>query len=121
MKTLPTLLFVILSFHIVYSQKNSDSRVVAGPEWFDGSLLLNNGREIKGLIKYNDKSDIVSIENGRESKSFTARHVRGFEFFDEIEKKQRVFYAVDIEDRFSKVKRPLFFEILMELKEFAVL
>jgi hypothetical protein len=121
MKTLPTLLIVILSFQIVYSQDTSDSRLVAGPEWFDGSLLLNTGREIKGLIKYNDKSDIVSIENGRESKSFTARHVKGFEFFDEIEKKQRVFYAVDIEDRFYKVKRPLFFEILMELKEFAVL
>lgn len=95
--------------------------LLAGPEWFEGSLLLNNGREYTGLIKYNDKSDIVSIENGRIAKSYTARHVKAFEFFDEIENKQRVFYAVDIEDRIYNVKRPLFFEVLVELKDFAVL
>lgn len=101
--------------------QSSDHGIMAGPEWFDGSLLLMTGREIKGLVKYNDKTDIVSIENGRESRSYTARHVKAFEYYDEIEKKQRIFYSVEIDDRFYKVKRPVFFEILMELETFAVL
>jgi hypothetical protein len=55
------------------------------------------------------------------SKSFTARHVKGFEFFDEVAKKQRVFYSVEVEDKTNNVKRPLFFEVLVDSKEFALI
>lgn len=98
-----------------------DIEIFPGPEWYQGSILLNNGKELEGLIKYNDKNDIVCFERGRDSRSFTARTVKAFEFFDEIEKKQRVFYAVPVEDTRHNVKRPLFFEVLMDLKNFAVL
>ncbi len=119
MRSLPILsLSLFLCFNI---NAQSYNVLLAGPEWFDGSVLLTNGREIKGLIKYNDKTDIVSIESGRLSKSYTARHVRAFEFYDEIAEKQRIFYAVEVEDRFYNVKRPLFFEALADLKNFAVI
>jgi hypothetical protein len=98
-----------------------EEELLAGPEWFDGSILLNDGNEIRGLIKYNDKTDIVCLENGRESRSYTARHVRAFEFYDEVEKKQRLFYAVEVEDRINNIKRPLFFEVLMDTKDFALI
>ncbi len=114
------LLSLLLSLFSGLNAQSYDG-LLAGPEWFDGSVLLTNGEEIKGLVKYNDKTDIISIESGRISKSFTARHVKAFEFYDEIEEKQRIFYAVDVEDRIYNVKRPLFFEVLADLKNFAVL
>lgn len=120
MRPLPiAFLLVMLCSFPSLSQSYDD--LLAGPEWFDGSVMLNNGHEIKGLIKYNDKTDIVSIENARLSKSFTARHVKAFEFYDEVERKQRVFYSVDIEDRVYQVQRPLFFEVLVDLRDFALL
>jgi hypothetical protein len=116
--TIATLLVMLCA---IPALSQSYEHLLAGPEWFDGSLMLNNGHEIRGLIKYNDKTDIVSIESARLSKSFTARQVKAFEFYDEVEKKQRVFYSVDIEDRVYQVQRPLFFEVLVELQDFALL
>jgi hypothetical protein len=114
--------FIVLFFSsTALCQISIDEELLAGPEWFEGSVLLNNGKEVEGLIKYNDKTDIVSIENGRNSKSFTARHVKAFEFYDEVRKSQRVFYAVEVEDKINNVKRPLFFEVLVDSKEFALI
>lgn len=120
MRPLPIAFLLVMVCAIPTLSQTYDD-LLAGPEWFDGSVMLNNGHEIKGLIKYNDKTDIVSIENARLSKSFTARHVKAFEFYDEVERKQRVFYSVDIEDRVYQVQRPLFFEVLVDLQDFALL
>jgi hypothetical protein len=106
---------------VSFAQVTIEEQLIAGPEWFDGSVMLTTGRELKGLVKYNDRTDIVSLESGRESKSFTARHVKAFEFFDEVEARQRVFYAVDVEDRINNVRRPLFFEVLLDTKDFALI
>jgi hypothetical protein len=111
---------VLIAYTTSFAQTDHSDEMLAGPEWFDGSLMLTSGKELRGLIKYNDKTDIVSVENGQLSKSFTARHVRAFEFFDEVNKQQRIFYSVEIEDRIYNVKRPLFFEVLADLKDFAL-
>lgn len=120
MKFFLPLLFVLPAF-VNAQGLIEDTSIFPGPEWFQGSLLLNNGNELKGLIKYNDKNDIVCFENGRDSRSFTARRVKAFEFYDEIAQKQRVFYAVPVEDTKHNVKRPLFFEVIMDLGNFALL
>lgn len=119
MRPLPVITLLVFLFSIPALSQSYD-HLLAGPEWFPGSVMLNNGHEIKGLIKYNDKTDIVSIENARLSKSFTARHVKAFEFFDELEEKQRVFFSADVEDRVYQVRRPLFFEVLVDLQDFAL-
>lgn len=118
--TFTAILALLYSF--TFSQVVSiDSKLYVGPEWFEGSILLNNGTELKGLVKYNDKNDIVCLETAHDSKSLTARSVKAFEFYDESMQKQRVFYAVAIEDRQNNVKRPVFFELVMDLVEFALL
>jgi hypothetical protein len=114
-------LVLLLSTNFILAQSSFEEDLLAGPEWFYGSLMLNNGKEVKGLIKYNDKTDIVCLETGRETKTYTARHAKGFEFYDEVEKKQRIFYTVEVEDRVNNAKRPLFFEVVVELNDFAVL
>lgn len=90
-------------------------------EWGEGSILLNDGTELKGLIKYNDRAGILSFESGATSRSFTSRRVSGFEFYDEREKKQRIFYSIIYEDAETNAKSPLFFELIKDLKTFAVI
>ena len=88
--------------------------------WSEGSILLNDGTELKGLLKYNDKNGLLSFEKGSDSRSFTSRNVAGFEFHDEQTNKQRVFYTFPYDDSQNNVKRPLFFEVIKEFKLFAV-
>lgn len=121
MRFLLTTFFALCSGLLFAQSSATIADIFPGPEWFEGSILLNSGKELKGLLKYNDKTDIVCYERGRDSRSYTARSVKAFEFFDEIEKKQRIFYSVPVEDRKHNVMRPLFFEVVMDLENFAVL
>lgn len=121
MKPLFTTLLTF-AFYLSIGQTSSiENLIIPGPEWYQGSILLNNGNELKGLVKYNDKMEVLSFENGRHSKSFTSRNVAGFEFFDEVEHRQRVYYAVPFEDRRNNIERPLFFEVILDLKDFALI
>ena len=90
-------------------------------EWSSGSAMTNDGTELKGLLKYNDKSGLLFYENRNDTKTLTARKVVGFEFFDEKLGKQRVFYSFPYEDSKNNIKRPLFFEAIKEFERFAVL
>ena len=90
-------------------------------EWFEGSIMLSNGDELKGLVKYNSSTGILSYQDGSESRVFTPLKVSGFEFFDESLQVQRIFYTLKYEDSETNVMRPLFFEVLREYKTFAIL
>jgi hypothetical protein len=121
MRPLLIALLFASSFFVCAQSSVEDTDIFPGPEWYTGTVVLNSGLEINGLIKYNDKNDILSFENGRDSRSFTARSVKTFKFYDEIGRKTRSFCSVSIEDTKHNVKRPLFFEVVMELKDFAIL
>lgn len=114
---------VILMFVVCNSfsqDKAAESILPVNLAWSEGSILTTEGTELFGLLRYNDKSGLLSYENGNKSSTYTARGVVAFEFFDESIKKQRVFYSFPYED-VQGVKRALFFEVLMEFKDFAVL
>jgi hypothetical protein len=124
-------LFGFLSIHLSGQQvydislkknKDKDPHLTADNfDWSEGSIMLNNGTELKGLVKYNSRNGILSYEDGQESKVFTPLRVAGFEFFDEKFQKQRVFYTFKYEDSETNIERPLFFEFLKDYKTFAVL
>lgn len=90
-------------------------------EWYEGSIMLANGNEIQGLIKFNENTGVLSYESGSVSKSFTPKNVAGFEFFDDALNKQKVFYSLEYIDPQTDVPRKLFFEVIKEFKSFAVL
>src|SRR3712207_3418164 len=80
--------------------------------WNEGSIMLKNGTELKGVLNYNDKTGVLSFENGADTWSFTSQSVLGFEFFDQSAQRQRVFYSLRETDEQSKSKRYWFFEAL---------
>jgi hypothetical protein len=67
--------FLLLhSFHLT-AQKNKkeDAHLLTDNiEWFEGSIMLNTGEELKGLVKYNDRNGVLSYQNGNDSRVFTA-------------------------------------------------
>jgi hypothetical protein len=86
-----------------------------------GSIILNDGREIKGLVAYNDATGILKFDDGNESKTLTSRSVLGFEVYDPSFEGNRIFYTLHKEDPENGSMQPFFFELLKDFKEFAVL
>jgi len=93
-------------------------------EWNEGTISLDDGTTITGLLKLNTRTGLLAYENG----SLTPNKVLGFEFFDRIQNKKRSYISVNYEYSGSsggaKTRREgasKFFEILMEFKAFALL
>lgn len=119
---------IILTFHfallcsLVVAQKKqkSEDLFVEGEEWYEGSILLSGGEELKGIVRYNDRTGVLSFQDGVETRVFTPRSVTAFELFDESVQRQRQFYTLDYEDSETNVERPLFFELVRDYKTFSV-
>lgn len=118
------LAFLSCLFTVITAMGQSDVVVEKLAEdaynWSEGSVLLNDGTELFGVLKFDDKTGLLSYKNGDNSKTLIARNVAGFEFYDEKMKRQRVFYSLEFgEDAYNKKFH--FFEVLKEFKAFAVL
>jgi len=109
--------FAVLA-HVVVAQNPDD---LTPAMWSEGSILLNDGTELKGLVRYDDRNSLLSFQSGNDSKSFTPRSVSAFEYFDELFNQRRVFYVFPYEDPIHEAIRPQFFEVLREFKNFTVL
>ncbi len=116
------LMLLVLCFTNSVAQNRKENAELLGDnfEWSDGSIMLANGEELKGLVKFNDRNGVLAYNDGDNSRPFSPRNVLGFEFFDERLQQQRIFYSLEDEDPQTNVKRPLFFELLRDYKTFAI-
>jgi hypothetical protein len=115
------LLLLSISSFAQKKKEKEESLLKENAEWFEGTIMLTDGTELKGLLKYTDQNGVLSFQDGTNSKVLTATRVVGFEFFDESLQKQRVFYTLAHEDSQTNVVRPLFFEVVREYSSFAIL
>lgn len=113
-------LLLINFLSILVTAQDLTELVTSKEEWFQGSILLNDESELKGLLLYNNKTGILSYQSGTISKSFTPRNVIAFEFYDEAKSKQRLFYSIEYEDDKTSSKRPFFFELVKDYGDFAL-
>jgi hypothetical protein len=119
----------------VTAQKIDIDKVTEGSvEWSEGTIFLQNGEQLKGLVKLNTKTGLLAFESGSNSRSFTPRSVAAFEFFDAAQVKKRSFISVEYQipdppavDPFASKKSkpisakvPQFFEIQLEFPTFAL-
>jgi len=117
MKPLFYLLF-ILSAHTLLGQKNKEE--IQKVTLSKGSIALNDGQTLRGQLYYEDRTGILTFKDDGGSHPYMARTVAAFEYFDEDEKKQRIFYSFPYEDTEHSAERPQFFELLRELPTFSV-
>ena len=118
---LTIVLILLLTSVASFSQHKSLTEIQPDTKWNQGSILTNDGEELKGLLRYDDRVGILNYINGDQSRSFLPRNVTAFEFLDEVTQKQRIFYSLEDEDALRNIKIPLFFEVLKDFKNFAVL
>ena len=89
--------------------------------WSKGSVMLKDGKEMKGTLKYSDNTGVLSFQDGDNSRTLTPRNVIAFEFQDEDEGRQRIFYSLEDKEEDTDIKKWYFFEVLHEFQTFAVL
>jgi hypothetical protein len=105
----------------VFGQNKILEEVITESEWSEGTIAMNDGTELKGLLRFDDRLAILAYQNGNDSRTMTPQSVTAFNFFDPSSEKQRSFYTLDYEDPVQGRKRPYFFEVLIEFKTFAVI
>jgi len=88
--------------------------------WSKGSVMLNDGTELHGKLKYNEYDNVISFDSGDNLRQFTAKTCVGFEFFDVDQQKQRMYVSLDYSFD-GKVPVPVLFGAMLELKSLAVL
>jgi hypothetical protein len=116
-----SLLFAIVLFAYPCVSQDLLNSHLNDIEWGEGSIMLQDNTELKGLLKFDDKKEIVAFESGNLSKSFTARKVLGFEYFDNRKDVQRVYYSLPYQSEETGAENYGFFEVLRQYPNFTVL
>lgn len=135
MKKLIVLFVLLVPMQRIVAQKLKPEKITDSTAvWCRGSVELENGEKLTGLLRYNKMTSLLQFEDGSISKALTAKTVLRFEFYDTAQRKQRKFISYGFENIQSRVDsiaqakglRPVniqrkFFEVLMEFPRFAVL
>src|SRR6188472_87509 len=98
MKT-TTILLLIVSCTISYGQGDVAETMLPELQWIKGNVVLADGTQLKGMLKYNDRVGLLAYEDGAgENRSFTARTIATFDYMDEKVNRRRVFYSLEYGD-----------------------
>jgi hypothetical protein len=92
-------------------------------KWCEGNILLNDNSLLKGYIRYNDKMGMISFRQNKEEEdqTFTTKRIVAMEYFDHDLIIQRKFASFNVISENEGMKDEIFFEIIMEFNQFAVL
>lgn len=115
------ILLVILFVSIVLKAQVQPELLDDNELWVEGHISLNDGTEIKGLISYNDREGFVAFNDGENKKIFTPNSISRFGFYNEEQKRQRIFLTLPFADPLTGGERPQIFEVLREYADFAIL
>lgn len=118
--TLILVVSLVLSIRVDAQEKILEALIPELLVWSEGSVMLSDGSELKGMLKYNDRSGVLFYDNGKDQKTLTPRRVVAFEFSDEKQQLQRVFYSFPLKDD-QNAEQHYFFEVIKQFKAFAVL
>jgi hypothetical protein len=81
--------------------------------WTNGKIMLNDGTEANGKLHFNGVTGVVSFESEKNSGSYNARSIIGFEYLD------KQFYSIPCASSTGVVRQ--FFQVLREYKDFVVI
>jgi hypothetical protein len=128
MKNALLLVFCAFVLNVVSAQETptEQSEVPKGTAreipWYKGSIILSDGTDLTGLVRFNDWNGAVAhMDPDGETRAFNARNVSAFGFYDEEERRDRMFYTFEIENHDDNLMRPYFFEVVREYSNFGIL
>lgn len=123
MKTTTAILLLIVSSTMSYGQGDLAETMLPAIQWSKGNLVLTDGTQLSGMLKYNDRVGLLTFEDGTgDNRTFTARTLSTFEYLDERVSRKRVFYSIEYGDPERQgSKRSFVFELLQEFDDYALL
>lgn len=113
-KALSVLIFTFLGVGVAIAQREFPSAI-----WHKGNIYGSDGQSFSGLVKYDLENNLVQLQDASIT-TFTASNVTYFEIFDEMLGGIRKFYSLPYALN-SGYETPIFFEILTETEDLALL
>lgn len=113
-KALSILILIIFGVSASFAQREFPSTI-----WHKGNIYSSDGQTLSGLVKYDLENNLVQLQDINIT-TFTASNVTYFEIFDEILGGIRKFYSLPYALN-SGYETPVFFEVLTESNELALL
>lgn len=112
--TILTLGILIMGAGITLAQDKFPSQI-----WHKGNIYDTEGQAFSGLVKYDLDNNLVQLQN-ETIITFTASNVAYFEIYDELYGGIRKFYSLPYSLN-GDYETPVFFEVLTEGKDIALL
>src|SRR4051812_42346405 len=103
---------LVAAFASVAQSRVAEAIMEPDLAWSEGSIMLKDGKEIRGVLRYSNNMGTLSFQNGDEGKTLTARQVVAFEFYDESLVKQRMFYSFEDKEEGTDILKYFFFEVI---------
>ncbi len=79
--------------------------------WHKGTVFLNDGKELSGIIKYDLESDLIHLKLNEQKQILAANQFARFSIFQRDIKKQREFISIPFVNK-TGYKRPKLFEAI---------
>lgn len=105
-----SLLLILLATSSIVNAQDFPSEL-----WHQGVLVLVNEDTLSGKIKYNLEQDLVQVESGEKTYTFSGKKVFYFQIYDETVDAYREFYTLPYA-LINQYEAPIFFEVLVEGK-----
>ena len=134
MKLIPTIVLLCTSSSLVVGQAaaplsntydEKSKRAISGQMMINsraagpGSVLLNNGDEIKGVVIFEGEGR-VKVTSGKDVRTFGSDQVVALEYFDSLKSKQRVYLSLDVDWPEEDLVDMEFLEVVRQYSDFAV-
>jgi hypothetical protein len=107
---------------IAFGQTNDDLKSLQyDTTQYSGIVVLPDKTKVRGYLVFNDNEGIVTITNSAGQRSFNAKNIQSFEYYDLESEAKKSFYALEFYDTEVGMPAVDFFEVLKEFESFAVL
>lgn len=104
----------------LFSQNKRERILVYDSTVFEGKIVLIDGVELVGKVKYDYKEGLLSFKDDINPRALQPEEVAFFEFRDPKSGKKKTYYSIEYRDPDTGFKDFYFFEVMKELKNFAV-
>ncbi|EIM78842.1 hypothetical protein A3SI_00130 [Nitritalea halalkaliphila LW7] len=110
-----TLIGLMISFAL-FAQGQFPSQM-----WHKGQIVTADNSVYRGLVKYDLDNNVVQLQTDKAVQTFGSSNVFQFEIFDEVYGGVRTFYSLPFSLNAGDYETPVFFEILTEGDDIALL
>ncbi len=118
--------FLIISSLIFYVVFSASAQIFSKDKfkWYQGEVQLTDGTIKKGEIATNLAANVVQVKvdsEGGKQYAYTSANVNYFKAFDDKAERERIFYSLPYTDEYNGHDGLLFFELIKDADDFALL